>query len=149
MSNTERSFNENLDLLIKLLRKLKDKSKIGDIPGMPNMFFVNFDFFIENYERMKNQISEQLLQQFGEPIKQMVADMVEQLQEEVGELEPDIVIEPEPPVITGDKKSVEDIDELLKNPNLSDDEIDKLLDERTKLKSKDPEKQTDPPELPS
>ncbi len=143
MSNTERSFDENLDILIKLLRKLKDKTKIGEIPGMPKMFFVNFDFFIENYERMKGQISEQLLQQFGEPIKQMVADMVEQLQEEVGELDPDITLEIETPEITGGKRELHEIDELLKNPDLSLEEIDKLLDERSKLKnmaSKTPDK---------
>lgn len=137
MSNEERSFNENLDLLIKLLRKIKDKSQFKNIPGLPPMFFVNFEYFISNYEQMKDQISDQLLQQFGEPIKQIVADMIDHLQSELGE---EILLEEEteaePPIITGHKKTIEEIDEMLKKPGLSDEEIDKLLDERKNLKSK-------------
>jgi hypothetical protein len=134
MSYEERSFNENLDILIRLLRKIKDKSQFQKIPGLPPMFFVNFEYFISNYEQMKDQISDQLLQQFGEPIKQIVADMVEHLQSELGE---DALVEDaeeeKPAVITGQKKTIEEIDELLKKPGLTEEEIDKLLDERKKL----------------
>ena len=136
MATSDRSFSENLDLLIKLLRRLKDKSQFEGMPGVPKMFIMNFDFFLQNYEKMKDQISDQLLQQFGEPIKQMVADMVEQLQ---GELDTNLIPEVEPlsemPVITGQKRTVWEIDELLIKPGLSGDEIDRLLDERKRLKS--------------
>jgi len=136
MATSDRSFSENLDLLIKLLRRLKDKSQFEGMPGVPKMFIMNFDFFLQNYEKMKDQISDQLLQQFGEPIKQMVADMVEQLQ---GELDTNLIPEVEPlsemPVITGQKRTVGEIDELLIKPGLSGDEIDRLLDERKRLKS--------------
>jgi hypothetical protein len=136
MATSDRSFSENLDLLIKLLRKLKDKSQFEGMPGVPKMFVTNFDFFLQNYEKMKDQISEQLLQQFGEPIKQMVADMVEQLQEELDSgVIPDTEIAPESPVITGRKRTVAEIDEMLKKPGLSEEEIDRLLDERKKVKS--------------
>jgi len=136
MSASERSFGENLDLLIKLLRKLKDTSRFEGMPGMPRMFVTNFDFFLHNYEKMKDQISEQLLQQFGEPIKQMVADMVEQLQDELDEsmLSPTEPVA-ESPVITGQKRNIAEIDEMLRKPGLSEEEIDRLLDERKKLKS--------------
>jgi hypothetical protein len=136
MATSDRSFSENLDLLIKLLRKLKDKSQFEGMPGVPKMFVMNFDFFLQNYEKMKDQISEQLLQQFGEPIKQMVADMVEQLQDELDEQMITGVDTPaESPVITGQKRTVEMIDELLKKPGLSEEEIDRLLDERKRIKS--------------
>jgi 16S rRNA C967 or C1407 C5-methylase (RsmB/RsmF family) len=137
MSSSDRSFSENLDLLIKLLRKLKDKSQFEGMPGVPKMFITNFDFFLQNYERMKDQITAQLLQQFGEPIKQMVADMVDQLQEELDEdlLSADEVPPLESPVITGHKKTIAEIDEQLKKPGLSEEEIDRLLDERKRLKS--------------
>ncbi len=138
MSDSDRSFNENLDLLIKLLRKMKNKSQFEGIPGVPKMFLANFDFFLQNYDRMKDQISQQLLQQFGEPIKQMVADMVEQLKEELDE---DVLAETtaddDPVIVTGQKRTVEDIDELLKKPGLSEEEVDKLLDERNKLMSRE------------
>ena len=135
MATSDRSFSENLDLLIKLLRRLKDKSQFEGMPGVPKMFVSNFDFFIQNYEKMKDQISEQLLHQFGEPIKQMVADMVDQLKEE---LDDDLIITPDPvmesPVITGHKRTIQEIDEMLKKPGLSEEEIDRLLDERKSLK---------------
>ena len=136
MATSDRSFSENLDLLIKLLRKLKDKSQFEGMPGVPKMFIMNFDFFLQNYDKMKDQISEQLLQQFGEPIKQMVADMVEQLQDELDQnLIPEVETSVESPIITGHKRTVEEIDDLLKKPGLSEDEIDRLLDERKRLKS--------------
>ena len=135
MSSSDRSFSENLDLLIKLLRKLKNKSHFEGMPGVPKMFVTNFDFFLQNYERMKDQITAQLLQQFGEPIKQMVADMVDQLQDELDEeLLSESEAPSEGPVITGHKRTVDEIDTLLKNPSLSQEEIDKLLDERHQLK---------------
>jgi len=137
MATSDRSFSENLDLLIKLLRKLKDKSQFEGMPGVPKMFIMNFDFFLQNYEKMKDQISEQLLQQFGEPIRQMVAEMVEQLQEELDtNMIPEVETSSESPVITGHKRTLAEIDTLLKNPDLSQEEIDKLLDERHKLRSK-------------
>ena len=136
MSTSDRSFNENLDLLIRLLRKLKDKSHFEGMPGVPKMFITNFDFFLQNYERMKDQISEQLLQQFGESIKQMVADMVDQVQEALDSgVIPDTEVEESVPVITGQKRTIEEIDELLKKPGLSEEEIDSLLDERKKAMS--------------
>jgi hypothetical protein len=136
MATSDRSFSENLDLLIKLLRQLKDKSQFEGMPGVPKMFIMNFDFFLQNYDKMKDQISEQLLQQFGEPIKQMVADMVEQLQGELDQtLIPEVGSSDESPLITGHKRTVEEIDALLKKPGLTADEIDRLLDERKRVKS--------------
>jgi hypothetical protein len=138
MATSDRSFSENLDLLIKLLRKLKDKSQFEGLPGVPKSFAANFDFFIQNYERMKDQIAAQLLQQFGEPIKQMVADMVDQLQEEVEESmfdsTPESIAAPATPVITGQKPTITEIDEMLRKPGLSEEEIDRLLDERKRAK---------------
>jgi hypothetical protein len=117
------------------LRKLKDKSQFEGMPGVPKMFVMNFDFFLQNYEKMKDQISEQLLQQFGEPIKQMVADMVEQLQDELdANMITGVDTPAESPVITGHKRTVEEIDEMLKKPGLSEEEIDRLLDERKSVK---------------
>ena len=145
MSTGDRSFDENLDLLIKLLRKLKDKTDTDDIPGMPKMFFANFDFVINNYEMMKDHISSQLLNQFGEPIKQMVADMVEQLKEELGD-DLDMIIEEteepieEKPVLPQGSdnlaEAINKIDSMLSKTGLTEDEINKLHDERAELKSR-------------
>lgn len=147
MSDSDRSFSDNLDLLIKLLRKLKDKASLED-SGVPKMFFTNFDFVLNNYETMKGQITQQLLNQFGESIKQMVSDMVEQLKEELGEEE---LIEFEEEMRQAKKpaakipsseefpdviKAIEEIDRQLKSGEVPEGEIDQLLDERSRLKKK-------------
>jgi len=141
MSEGDKSFHDNLDKLVKLLRKLRDKAEGNEIPGIPKMFLNNFDFVINNYEMMKNQISDQLLNQYGESIKKIVADMVEQLKEEVGddfdteeiseppEPEPELLIEPSDNL----QEAIEKIDEKLKQPGLSEDDINKLLDDRSRL----------------
>jgi hypothetical protein len=137
MATSDHPFSENLDLLIKLLRKLKDKSQFEGMPGVPKMFIMNFDFFLQNYDKMKDQISEQLLQQFGEPIKQMVADMIDQLRDELdSNMIPEAEPEAEGPIITGHVRTLAEIDNLLNNSSLSQEEIDKLLDERHHLRLK-------------
>ena len=145
MSTSDKSFDENLDLLIKLLRKLKEKTDKDDIPGMPKTFFANFDFVINNYEMMKDHISDQLLNQFGEPIKQMVADMVAQLKEELGD-DLDMIIEEKEeiqeakPAITKSTDNLSDainkIDIMLSKTGLTEEEVNRLLDERAELKGR-------------
>jgi len=86
---------------------------------------------------MKDQIGSQLQGQFGEPVKQMVSDLVKQLKEQVGEEQFDDVeqIEDKEPElkIVSNNPSVEEIDQLLKNPNLTEDQINELLDKRANL----------------
>jgi len=132
MSNEERSFKENLDLLIKLFKKLKNRTDIKEIPGIDKNMYQNFDLFLNNYEMMRDQISDELLMQFGEPMKKMISDLVDQLKDELGE-EAEIK-EEETPQRQELRKDVKQIDQLLKNPNLSEEEVDSLLDERMKLK---------------
>jgi hypothetical protein len=130
MGSEDRSFNENLDLLIKLFKKLKDKASFDDMPGIDKTFYQNFEYLLSNYENMRDQLSEELLSKFGEPVKGMIAGLVEQLKMELGE---DIDLdEPEKEELVV-PEDIAKIDELLGNPDLSDEEIDKLLDERSRL----------------
>ena len=61
-------------------------------------------------------VKKELLSQFGEPIRIIIADLVKRLKEELGEIEH---IEEKQEIIN----DIEKIDELLKNPNLSEEEI--------------------------
>ena len=132
MGSEDRSFNENLDLLIKLFKRLKDKASFDDMPGIDKTFYQNFEYLLGNYENMREQLSEELLSKFGEPVKAMIAGLVEQLKMELGDDIGDLDLdETEEEIIVPD--DVAKIDELLKNPGLSDEEINKLLDERWKL----------------
>ncbi len=135
MDEDIKSFKQNLDQLIKLFKKLKDRTSVNDIPGIDKMMYQNFDMFLNNYEMMKDRLSDELLSQFGEPIRIIIADLVKRLKEELGEIEH---IEEKQEIINDIKK----IDELLKNPNLSEEEINRLLDER-KVISKSKSQETE------
>lgn len=134
---SDRSFRENLDLLIKLFKKLKDKSAIENIKGIDKSFYQNFEFLLNNYEMMKDQISEELLDKFGEPVKEMIAGLVEQLKDEVGD---DFNVDDfDEKLVTENNdiiRSIEEIDRMLKDEKLSESDINKLLEERTHLKNK-------------
>ncbi len=133
MDENIESFKQNLDQLIKLFKKLKDRTSVNDIPGIDKMMYQNFDMFLNNYEMMRDRLSDELLSQFGEPIRIIIADLVKRLKEELGENEH---IEEKQEIIN----DIEKIDELLKNPNLSEEETNRLLDERKVIsKSKNQE----------
>ena len=134
MGSEERSFNENLDLLIKLFKKLKERTSIDDLQGIDKTFYQNFEFLLGNYENMRDQLSEELLGKFGEPVKAMIANLVEQLKSELGDDIDSLDLQEEKEI----KEIVmpEDlskIDEMLKDPRLSEEEVNKLLDERMRL----------------
>jgi hypothetical protein len=138
MSDNDRSFHENLDLLIKLFKRLKEKTSLDEIQGIDKSFYQNFEYLINNYEKMKDQISEELLDKFGEPVKDMIAGLVEQLMNELGDdYETFMESEADPAgtteSLTDDVEDISKIDEMLSNPNLTEEEINKLLDKRSKL----------------
>jgi len=150
MGSEDRSFNENLDLLIKLFKKLKEKSSFDEMSGIDKTFYQNFEYLLGNYENMREQLSEELLSKFGEPVKGMIASLVEQLKAELGDDIGDLDLEEPVEEEVRMPDDIAKIDEMLKDSNLSDAEINKLLDERSKLAKKlpvDPDDILSNPEL--
>ncbi len=132
----DEKFNKDLDELFRLFKKLVETNSLDDIPGVDGMMLKQFQFFFSNYENMKGQIGQQLQGQFGEPVKKMVSDLVKQLREQVGDDEFTMIEEEEEtPVVhiaeTG--LTIEEIDKMLTNPDLSEDQINELLDKRAEL----------------
>lgn len=139
----DESFKKDLDELFRLFNKLiKDKS-IDDVPGLNTGMLKQFEFFFSNYEGMKDQLMYQLQGQYGDSVKEMVRTLVKQLREEVGEddflnIEEEAEVIDEPQIekelqqITG-KTEREKIDELLKKPGLTEEQVNELLDKRSKL----------------
>ena len=140
----DEKFRHDLDELFRLFKKLMEEKSMDDIPGVDKQMLKQFQFFFSNYEQMKDQIAYQLQGQFGESVKEMVHTLVKQLREELGEEfdfieaeeeetpKVDISIAKESDIITNDQK-IRKIDELLSNPDLTQEQIDELLDERAKL----------------
>ncbi len=139
----DESFKKDLDELFRLFNKLiKDKS-IDDVPGLNTGMLKQFEFFFSNYEGMKDQLMYQLQGQYGDSVKEMVRTLVKQLREEVGEddflsLEEEAEVIEEPQIETELQQIVgkterEKIDELLKKPGLTEEQVNKLLDKRSNL----------------
>ncbi|MBE9467370.1 MAG: hypothetical protein IMY72_03495, partial [Bacteroidetes bacterium] len=82
---TNNSFRDNLDKLIELFKKIKDKSKDKYVNDMDKSFLMNFDMLINNYEMIKNNVPDEVLNEMGEPIKKYIYEMIEKLKDELNE----------------------------------------------------------------
>jgi len=143
-------FKQELDELFRLFNKLMEKqgSEMENIPGINKMMVEQFKIFFTNYESMKDQIAYQLQGQFGDSIQEMVETLIRQLRDELGEEE--WMTPPEPSQQVSDnevkinrikkktvlnaEEEIAEIDKMLKNPNLTPEQIDALLDRRSQLK---------------
>ena len=134
-------FKRDLDELFRLFNKLMEKQENGmeEIPGINKMMLQQFKFFFNNYEQMKDQIAYQLQGQFGESVQDMVRTLIQQLREEldedeffIDETKDDTDIKEIESITSEDskgsidaQKEIAKIDEMLKNKNLTPEQIDK------------------------
>ncbi len=138
MSNTHDSFENDLDHLIRLFKKIKDKSKIEHFSRLDPAFAQNLDFIISNYEMMKNNIPKEMFTQMGIPFQQMMREFINQLKIELGdefEEQPnEEIVEKETGLVKNEPAGdVKEIDAQLQKPGLGEDEINELLDKRNTL----------------
>ncbi len=124
MSENKKSFVKDLDQLIELLKKLKEKFGNDSHKNIDQSFFDNFEQILSNYNYIKDDVSEKLLNQFGEPIQHLVSQMIKELKVELDESE-----------YQNDniQMDLNRIDQLLTSPEIRDDEINRLLDRRSEL----------------
>ncbi|MEJ2595825.1 MAG: hypothetical protein P8100_12040 [bacterium] len=132
------SFKKDLDELFRLFKKMVENKNMDDIPGVDKFMLQQFQMFFNNYDTMKDQIADQLHGQFGDSVKDMVRSLVEQLKVEL--VEDDLLRTDEeelPPPVSIDhvKNDIQEIDEMLKNPDLTEEQIDELLDRRANLQN--------------
>ena len=142
MNSDNQSFRGNFETLLALFKKLANKMSEGEIQGMDPQFANQFKSMLGQYEMMKHMMPHDIPEQFREPFRQMMESMIHKLNEEVGD---DIILSPENNIIlspenkeekAGKDKTIEDIEEMLGDPDLDPVEMDKLLDEFAELKSK-------------
>jgi len=133
----DEKFKRDLDELFHLFQKVVKSRDFSEVPGMNEMMLQQLQFFFSNYEQMKDKIADQLEMQFGSMIKDMIHSLVLQLREEVGESEYIPEHKEEEPKVAIDEKEMDiaKIDELLKNPDLTEEQVNKLLDRRAELTS--------------
>lgn len=140
MENEE--YRKQIDELFRLFKKLMERYPAEDIPGMSKQQMEQLKLFLENYDEMRDSISFEILGEMNAPMKQMMEMFIKQLREQLGE-DADIDLDSEESISEKsnfDKEmTIEDIDKMLRNPNLSAEEIDQLLDQRTRLVGQKPD----------
>lgn len=124
----DNDFLKQLDELIVLFEKLKIKATKEGVLLIDDAMYKNFELLAGNYKMIKDSIPSELIQEMGAPIKEMIKKMVDQLKMDLGE------------ELLNDTNNedtlhneMDKIDELLTSQNLSEDEINRLLDQRTNL----------------
>jgi len=130
----DEEFKKELDELFRLFKIIVEKKDLDDVPGVDKFMLQQFQFFFNNYDNMKDQIAEQLQGQFGDSVKDMVRTLVQQLKEELDEDDMLFIEEDEPIVQIDDVgNTTAEIDKLLENPDLTEEQINELLDRRANL----------------
>lgn len=124
MPENSNAFLKKLDELIALFEKLRDKATKEGIILQNDPMYKNFELLAGNYKMIKHNIPDDLIEEIGEPIKDMITELIAQLKMDLN--------------ITDDNNSnisdeLQQIDQLLKSGNLTENEINDLLDQRSKL----------------
>ncbi|NCA84678.1 MAG: hypothetical protein EOM83_03795 [Clostridia bacterium] len=141
------NFKKDLDQLIRIFKRLKNRSQEDHFSHLGPAFTQNLDFIINNYEMVRNQIPQEMLAQMGAPFQQMLHQFIQQMKNELGDdfyLEEDDSETPaSQPIITPPAAAktteidftaeVAAIDKQLKSPGLTEAQVDALLDRRNQL----------------
>ncbi|MFW5706069.1 MAG: hypothetical protein ACOCX8_03615, partial [Bacteroidota bacterium] len=85
MSEANDSFEKDLDQLIRLFKKIKNKTEKEQFSEFDPALAQNLDFIISNYEMMKGNIPKEMLNQMGIPFQQLMRQFIDQMKMELGE----------------------------------------------------------------
>ena len=142
----DNNLNNGLDDLLNMFKKMMENQDLDAIPGINEEQKEQLKMFLEDFDELKDDMKVEIfkLDPFS---KQMVGMVMGQLKNLGGEQVADkqTNVSHEPPVnkekqltdIPGTTENLEAqlaaIDNQLRNPELTDDDINRLLDERTEI----------------
>jgi len=145
----DENFKQELEEFFRLFKRLVERDSLDSLPGIDPQQMEQIKQFMAQFENVKDELNINMIH--VDPFtKMMISTMVKQLREQLGPEE----YAPEQPSVEElvDRKEeelkaladesqrmvslIETIDEQLKNPDLSDEEIDALLDRRSRISSK-------------
>lgn len=146
----DENFNQELEDFFRLFKHLLEKeSAEGGIPGVDPAQMEQLKTFMAQFDDVKDDLKGEL-HKVDPFTKMMISSVVKQLREQLGP-EADEVAPPSveeivsrreeelSDVVDSDVRAralIATIDEQLRNPHLSDAEIDALLDKRSQISSK-------------
>lgn len=150
MTNDD-DLKKQIDELFRLFRKVMEKYPPDDVPGMDKAQMEQLKAYLTQYDSIKDQFSVEMFGMMDNGMaRQFISLLINKLRDQLGE-DADINELPEDHIKevefkekafeslqTGEnyQSLIDAIDTQLKNPDLSDEEMDALLDKRQKLKDK-------------
>ena len=142
---------KQIDELFRLFKKVMEKFPPDEVPGMDKAQIEQLKAYLTQYESVKDQFSVEMFSMMDKGMaQQFISMLIKKLRDQLGE-DADIDELPEDHIKdveikekafeslqTGENYQtlIDAIDEQLKNPNLTDEEMDVLLDKRLKIKDK-------------
>lgn len=146
--NDNEDLKKQIDELFRLFKKVMEKYPPDDVPGMDKAQLEQLKAYLTQYESVKDNFSVEMFSMMDNDMaKHFVGMLIKKLREQLGE-DADINLEPENHIKeveikekafeslqTGEnyQSLIDAIDEQLKNPDLTDEEMDTLLDKRLKI----------------
>ena len=143
---------KQIEELFRLFKKVMEKYPPDDVPGIDKDQLEQLKAYLTQYDSIKDQFSVEMFGMMDNGMaKQFVSLLINKLREQLGE-DADIDEFPENHIEEVEMKEkafeslqtgenyqslIDAIDAQLKNPDLTDEEMDALLDKRQKLKLKD------------
>ena len=143
----DNNLNNGLDDLLNMFKKMMENQDLDAIPGINEEQKEQLKMFLEDFDELKDDMKVEIYK-LDPFTKQMVGMVMGQLQNFTGnnpQMPPQNTMPQEPPVnkekqlneIPGTTENLEAhlaaIDDQLRQPDLSDDDINRLLDERTAI----------------
>ena len=143
----ENNLNNGLDDLLNMFKKLMEHQDLDAIPGINEEQKEQLKMFLEDFDELKDDMKVEIykLDPFSKQMMEMVMGQLKNFTGEGMPTAPQETVPQEPPVnkekqltdIPGTTENleakIEAIDKQLRQPDLSDEEINRLLDERTAI----------------
>ena len=139
---------KQIDELFRLFKKVMEKYPPDDVPGLDKAQMEQLKAYLTQYDSIKDQFSVEMFSLMDNSMaRQFISLLTKKLREQLGEdaeindVQENHIKEVEfkekafESLKTGEnyQSLIDAIDNKLKNPDLSDEEIDTLLDKRQKL----------------
>ena len=145
----DENFNQELEDFFRLFKHLLEKEASGELPGVDPAQMEQLKMFMSQFDEVKDDLKGEL-HKVDPFTKMMISSVVKELRKQLGpeaeEIAPlsaeEIVSQREEELRTvaddqaRSRALIATIDEQLKNPSLSDEEIDALLDKRSQISSR-------------
>jgi molecular chaperone DnaK (HSP70) len=127
MDQDNESFRNKIDQLMELFRRFAEKMEKENLTDS-SPYSQNFKMMLENYDRMRNFLPDDIPENLRAPFEQMLNDLIEKLRDEIGDT----------PLSTQQtetsQQTISEIEQKLKQGNLSSSEMDELLDKMIAMK---------------